>query len=220
MPSPLAIVARLGGALSLPSGPLALDALLASAVALRDDLPPVSVVGVLPIEIPIQREPAGRFHFASFSESAAEEHELRWLNRRFPLAEAQALGNSKLKRVNLQGGPCKSFRTPIETTHLLDDTIRWWCLGEEVEIRALLGLVTHLGKRRGVGLGRVVEWTVSPCEPWPGFPVVRDGSPLRPLPLDWPGIEEPEAYAGVACLTYPYWQREREEVLAMPEVST
>lgn len=214
---PLAVTARLSGGISMPGGGIALDALLAAAVAVRDGLPPASVAGVLPIEIPVQREPGGRFHLASWSVSAWEEHELRWLNRRFPLAEAQGLAAPSLRRIHIATGPCKSFRLPLETGHLVDDQLRWWCVGEDAAIRDLLGLVSHLGKRRAVGAGRVRDWTVAPCEPWgDGFPVVRDGRALRPLPADWPGLVSPDV--GYGCLTYPYWRRSDEEMCALPEL--
>lgn len=213
---PLRVTARTRGGIALPSGALALDALLASAVAMRDALPPVSVGGVTPIEIPVQREPAGRFHLASFAMVRFDGFDLRWVNRRFPLPEAQALAGPRLKRIQISTGPCKSFRIPMESGHPAGDLLEWWCLGEEEPIRALLALVTHLGKRRGVGSGQVAEWTVKRCDSWgDGFPVVRDGRALRPLPLDWPGLVAPTA--GYRCLTYPYWERTREEMVAVPE---
>jgi CRISPR type IV-associated protein Csf3 len=212
---PLVITARLAGGVSMPAGRIALDALLAAAVALRDELPPVSVAGVLPIEIPIAREPDGRFHLASFSTSEWETFEARFVNRRFPVAEAQALAVEKFKRIQISTGPCKSFRIPLETGHVASDLLTWWCVGTAGEIAGLLALVTHLGKRRGVGLGRVADWTVQSCKPWgEGFPVVREGRALRPLPVDWPGLVDAEL--GYACLSYPYWQRPQEVLCAVP----
>jgi hypothetical protein len=190
-----------------------------AAVAVRDNLPPLSILEhaeAPPLEIPVAKEPGGRFYLASFSDSQWEGHELRWVNRRYPVAEAQALAGPKLRRIQINAGPCKSFRIPLESGHLVGDEMRWWCLGEAEPIRDLLALVTHLGRRRGVGLGRVAEWMVEPCEPWDGFPVLRDGRPLRPLPLDWPGLVATEP--GMAVLFPPYWERTREEVCAVPGV--
>ncbi len=212
---PLHVTATLGGAISLPDGPVALDGLLAWAVATRDGLPPL-VPGEDPpqVEIPVERESGGRFHLASCSIGTFEQMEHRWVNRRFPEAEAMALGGPKLKRVRINAGPGKSYRLPLETGHLVDDKLEWWCIGAEEEVRALLSMVHYLGKRRAVGLGRVISWLVEPCEPWDGFPVVRDGRPLRTLPLDWPGlVDPPTAYR---TLTYPYWRRWLEEPCAVP----
>lgn len=213
--TPLHIEAVIDSAIALPGGPLALDALLAWAVATRLCLPPPSVGGLVPIEIPVARESAGRFHLCSFSVSAVECYERRWVNRRFPLTEAQDLGNEKLKRIQITAGPCKSYRLPMETQRLIDDRLDWWCIGDEAEVRDLLGMVGYLGKKRSVGLGRVKQWTVEPCEPWgDGFPVVRDGRALRTLPADWPGIEEPDVR--LRCITFPYWRHEAEELCAVP----
>jgi hypothetical protein len=216
MPEPLAITARLQGAVALPYGPLALDSLLAAAVARRDGIPPaLSPAEVQPIEIPVEREPGGRFHLASFSVSETECIERRWVNRRFPLAEAQAMGDAKLRRILISAGPCKSYRLPLETRHMVDDELRWWCIGEREEIEPLLAITSYIGKKRGVGRGRVVRWTVEPCELWDGFPVVRDGKPLRPLPPDWPGLDDPAmAYR---TLTYPYWIHAEEKLCAVPD---
>lgn len=213
--TPLHVVADLVGPIALPHGPMALDALLAWAEAARDGLPPPSVGEVVPVEIPVAREPAGRFHLCSFSVAETECHEHRWVNRRFPLAEAQDFGDKKLHRIQITAGQCKSYRLPLETQWLKYDRLRWWLIGNADGVRELLALVTYLGKKRSVGLGRVRRWTVEPCDPWgDGFPVVRDGRALRTLPQDWPGLADPEIAYRV--LTYPYWDHAREEMCAVP----
>lgn len=213
---PLHVVARVPGPIALPGGPIALDALLCAAVARRDGLPQIEDAFV-PIQIPVELAPGGRFHLASFSESSFVAHDRHWLNRRFPVAEAQAMGNKKLRRIALSTGPCKSYRIPLEVGYLAGERIDWWCIGDAAEIRSLLSMVTHLGKKRSVGKGEVASWTVEPCEPWPGFPVLRDGRPLRSLPLGWPGIGEHDvAHRVLGCAEGPYWQRHREETCACP----
>lgn len=215
---PLCVRARLAGQVSLPSGMLALDSLLAAAVAVREGYPPASVGGYRHIDVPLEWAPGRRFHLASFAVARWEEHDVRFINRRFPLELAQDLGNLKLRRVNLSAGPTKSYRIPLEVGHVVEDMLTWWCVGEPRGVAELLDGVTHLGKRRGVGLGEVLGWEVLPAEPWKeGFPVVRDGKALRPLPLAWPGLVAPELAYG--CLSYPYWDRTREELVAVPEVS-
>lgn len=209
---PLRVTAHMERELALPSGALALDALLAAAVALRDNLPPAFTSAELtPIEVPLMREPGGRFHLASFSIAEWDAHSLRWVNRRFPVAEAQAFGEAKLRRIQITSGPCKSYRLPLHMSYAKDDVIDWYVIGDAAEIEALLGLIRYLGKRRAVGYGRVSRWTVEPCEAWPGFPVLRDGQPLRPLPPDWPGLAACET--AYHPLSYPYDKRNRERPL-------
>lgn len=213
--TPLQVIARVAGPIALPNHPLALDALLASQVALRDGLPvPRHADDCQPIEIPIQREPRGRFHLCSHGSFEWDRHALRYINRRAPIEQYQTLGNDRLRRVQITAGPNKSYRIPMETGHIVNDEMTWWCIGDAGAIRELLSRVLYLGKKRSVGLGRVSAWSVVACLTWPGFPVVRNGKPLRPLPTDWPGLERPRC--GYANLTYPYWAHEREELLAIP----
>lgn len=212
--APLRITALLGSGTALPYGPLALDALLAWAVAAREGfMAPVD--GYREIEIPVAREPGGRFHLASFSCGEVVAHEASWVNRRFPVPEAQALAEPGFRRIQINAGAQKSYRIPLELQHFRDQRLTWFALGDGDRIADLLSLVTHIGKRRGVGHGWVREWRVEPCEPWPGFPVLRDGQPMRPLPLDWPGLAE-DAERRYCRATYPYWRRVDEVACAVP----
>lgn len=214
--TPLSVTAHMRGPVCLPNGPIALDALLASAVCTRDGLEPALTASeCTPIGIPVAMEPGGRFHLASVSHGAFEEREGRWVNRRFPVPEAQAMGDARLRRIQITAGACKSYRLPLEVQHLAGDVLRWWCLGDVDVIRQLLDLVGYVGKKRSVGLGRVVRWDVSECEAWDGFPVLRDGYPLRPLPVDWPGLSV-SAERAYRVMTYPYWRRSMEELCAVP----
>ena len=200
---PLEITAKLRGAIALPQGPLALDSLLAYLTCLRDQIPPaLTVAEVVRPEIPIAVEPQGRFHLASFAYYIPERSANHWCNRRFPIAEAQMFGCEKLKAIHVARGPQKSYRIPMEKVHVIGDTLTWWCMGEPELIRLLLSACTHLGKKRSVGLGRVERWDVREADTWPGFPVVRDGIPLRPLPLDWPGLVDYDVE--MRNLTFPY----------------
>lgn len=211
---PLHIVAHVRGAIMAASAHPMLDALLAAAVATRDGIPPEPIVD---IPIPLQRSECGRVYLASQGVSRDDEHSLRFLNKRFPLAEAQLLAGPKVKRVNMASGPSRSYRIPLDTCHLVGDQIEWWAVGDAGEVEALLvGWVGYLGRKRGVGLGKVVHWHVEECEPWgDGFPLVRGGQPMRPLPVDWPGLAEGVETA-YRVLQAPYWRRADEVVCAVP----
>ena len=215
---PLHVVAHLRGAIADKSKALMLDALLMHAAATRDGLPPPPPIR--DIEIPIARSACGRVFLASQGISKDGEHEHRWKNRRAPILEMQLLGDAKLRRINLQGGPNRSYRIPLDTVHLEDDEIHWYAVGDESAVEALLvGWVGYLGHRRGVGLGKVAHWHVETmAEPWEGFPVMRDGFPLRPLPLDWPGLDG-GAEQALRCLAPPYWRRTSEELCAVPALT-
>lgn len=214
MMEPLEIRATLRGGLIVPPHGIAIDALLAFAVALRDRLPPPAHSGeVSPIEIPVQRSECGRYHLATVVMPKIEERALRYMNRRPVIAEAQALG-SGIKSIQISGGPSKGYRVPTEMGWVESDTLTWWCVGDKEQIDGLLGLVRYIGRRRAVGNGHVGEWTVERCEPWGDrFPVVRAGRALRPLPVDLVGHLHPRR---LGRLTYPYWAHEDRQLVACP----
>jgi len=215
---PLRVTATIAGGISLPDGQLALDSLLAAAVALSEGLdPPAHTESpeFVEIEIPVQREPGGKFHLASFSISTPDAFETDWLNRRFPIEEGQALGGPKLRRVSLGTGPGKSYRIPRDRRHLEHDRLTWFCVGDAERIRHLLEWCPYIGKKRSVGLGRVREWRVETVESWgDGFPIVLDGRPLRTLPAEWPGLQDP--VIGYRVLSFPYWAHTRAQLCAVP----
>lgn len=211
----LLIVAEVMAPVFVPAGAIHLDALLASAVARRDGLPPpLDPTTMVRVEIPIERSPCGRVHMCSSSIFGVECRETQYTNRRPPIAEYQTMGNERMRRVDIATGPNKGYRIPRPVCHLMADEVRWYAQGDADAIRALLETVTHIGKRRSVGLGRVRSWSVTECAGWDGAPVVRDGKPLRPLPSDWPGLVEPRLTFG--NLSYPYWDHSTEHLIAVP----
>lgn len=212
--TPLRVEALIAGGICLPGAPIALDALLCAAYAAREGLdPPASPADCTDLPIPLAEERG--VYLASFASFEVAAREGEYTNRRFPLSEAQEMGDAKLRRIQVTAGPSKSYRLPRERLHLVDDRITWWCLGDADGVRDLLGWVHYLGRKRAVGLGRVRAWSVEPCEPWPGFPVLRDGMPLRSLPLDWPEVS-PEADRAMMVLRPPYWAHDRRTEVYAP----
>lgn len=211
--TPLHVVAEMQGGMT---GAPMLDGLLAAVVAQRMGLPPYEFLEEEPIiEIPIAREPEGRFHLATSPLVRWDQAERRWVNRRFPIEQAQLMAEKAMRRINISAGPCKSYRIPHEVRFAEGDTVEWYAIGDRDAVVELLACVTHLGKRRGVGRGPVRQWSVDVvADPWDGFPLVRDGKPLRPLPLDWPGLVDPDV--GVSTLTYPYWLQREAVQCAVP----
>ncbi|GAC1577384.1 MAG: hypothetical protein NVS3B20_08760 [Polyangiales bacterium] len=216
---PVRIEARLQGAICLPAGPIALDALLIYATALRNGLPPPATAkDCLPLPIPIEQRDG--IYLASVGAFEVELRESSFTNRRFPLPEAQMMAGPRFKRIEVSAGPSKSYRLPREHLHLIEDRITWWAIGDVASTLELLtDHIHYLGKRRAVGLGRVQAWSVEPCEPWgTGFPVLRDGQPTRTLPATWPGLAHGVETA-FAVSTPPYWDNTRRELCAVPQWS-
>lgn len=215
---PLVVRAHLRGAIMLPEYPIALDALLMAAWARRENLPPLDCrdgaeIAIPKEAVPLLRSACGRIYLASEGQYEVEERERRHLVQRFPLDEAQALGGPKIRSIKLSEGRTKHHRSPYEVVHLVGDAMVWFAIGDLDGVRDLVEIIGHLGKKRSVGTGRVRSWSVEPIEPWEGFPVLRDGRPLRSLPLDWPGLGEHRVEWRV--LAPPYWERFREEACAV-----
>lgn len=213
--TPLRIDAYLTGGICLPNHPIALDALLEAAVAARDGIePPATPLECRVLPVPLAEERGVRLCTVGMYE--IEQREAEYTNRRFPLSEAQDLGGPKLRRIDVGAGATKSYRLPRERLHLRDDRMTWWTIGDAAEVRALLHWITGLGKRRAVGIGEVREWRVEETVSWgDGFPVLRDGAPMRTLPADWPGLAA-DAERAYATLTPPYWDHARRQLCAVP----
>lgn len=166
--------------------PIHLDAILTAAAAMRDGLllPPVSLAECRHIDIPIQRSACGRFWMASAGQYVPAEQELRHKHRRAPWVEYARLGSPKIRRVQIAAAENKSLRIPYEFTIPVNGEVLWWCVGDRDGVLGLLHLVHYLGKFRNSGKGRVAQWTVEPCASWgDGFPIMRDGTPLRNIPV-------------------------------------
>lgn len=197
----------------------ALDGILAAVYARRERLlPPSDPSECAPINIPIQRSPCGRFYLCSSGVCHVLERQdpTPHKHRRAPCTEYARLGNADIKSVLQTGGADKSYRVPYEYALLQDNMIEWWCSGDADMIRELLVEVTSLGKFRGAGKGRVCEWIVETCEPrGDGFPVLRDGQAMRPLPLDYPGLAAKQQIA-YRTLCPPYHLRMLEQPCVVP----
>lgn len=213
----LVINATLTSPMAVPLFPINLDGLLAAMVCAKQGL--VAGVGEWQdVEIPVERSVCGRYHMASVGHWVSLGSVGGYTQKRAPVTEYIKYGDSKLRTVNTAAGPNKGCRIPQPKALL--EQMRWWCIGEAEAIMDLLCLVTHLAKKRSVGHGAVGKWEVTQyTKPWDGFPVMRpDGTPMRNLPLDTPGLG-PETAAGVGPLTYPYWDQTRAiEVAQAPAV--
>lgn len=211
---PLRVRAYVSQQITLPSEGIMLDALLMAAVAIRDRLPPPSVTmaehGSLPLlEIPLAKSQCERIYLCSQARPELYEHETRYKNRRFPVWESMRF--TDMTRVDTGAGMQKSYRVPYSTGFVRGGHLEWFAVGDPDGVRSLLALITHVARYRGVGQGRVDRWEVEPvCNPWPGFPVVRDGVPLRSLPYSWPGVRVEECAIVYRALLPPYWDRARE----------
>ena len=223
----LRITATLRGGICCPGEGPQLDTLLASTIAKRLGYPPPRHANdIRKIEVPLARSACDRIYLCSVGIYDIECVEKDWTNRRFPTEKAliQADPND-LRVINIKAGAQKSYRLPRERAHLLNDSMYWFAEGDAPAVAEILVDVHHLGKRRAVGLGEVIEWKVERWPAWTGFPVLwPDGTPIRPLPLDWPGVAD-TSQRGWRTLAdtargIVSWARHLEEELWLPSPAT
>jgi len=215
---PLRITAHMRDRGIMPrEGGVHLDSLLMAAAAKRDDIPtPLTAAdwATAPaIDIPIAKSECGRYYLASALTGEVIAREVRYVQRRFPMSECIALGSASITRIATNAGAAKGFRVPVEAQYI--PRLTAYAIGHQQKVRALLDIITRLGKRRAVGEGTVRKWEVEECATWPGFPVLSpEGEPMRNLPLDTPGLTGGEPRW--ARLAPPYHLRLDEEACACP----
>lgn len=204
----MVVTAHLRGAFAPGLHPVHMDALLCAELAARTGAPPVEPgQDPAPMDLPLARAECGRVWLASAAIFAAECHETRWLQRRFPVGPAQDIGGPKVGRINPANGATKSKRAPVEVCHVVDDRVMWLAVGNADAVLDLVRGVDCIGRLRGHGYGAVREWSVDEhTDPWPGFPVLdAGGAPLRTLPADWPGLLSGAGVRDRQPVVPPYW---------------
>lgn len=111
-------------------------------------------------------------------------------------------------RVPTSGGRYRGYRMPLAYRHAL--TVTWYAVGQMARIRALLALCSHLGKKREMGWGAVIDWTVQPqADDWS----VRGpaGQLMRPVP---------EATGVLYGLRPPYWLPRHQSPCRLPNATS
>ena len=166
------------------------------------------------VRVPIGMEHAGtpdwyyKCSWAQWPEHAVEARD--YWNKRFDLSLADLIDfHGRRGRVVIEQNDYKSYHMPLYYRAAL--WVDWYCVGDECDIRSLLGLVTHLGKKTVQGWGRVARWAVTPIAEdrsvWDGGRLMR-GIPSHLAPGD-----HLQAWYGVRP---SYWRRENQMMLAMP----
>lgn len=213
---PLKVTARLRCGV-IADGLLPLDAVLYFAahrrafpgeriVSLSRDLVPSSDERV-PL-LPLKRVPTGTspdfFYAASAAQWPAETTEgiAHW-TKQFRTRYTDLLEPPRAK-LNTSGGAYRGYRMPVAYRHAL--ALTWFVVGEPIEIRELLALVTHLGKKTVQGWGAVIDWTVAPHDhDW--SVTGPNGEVMRPVP------QEGGILHGVRP---PYWLPRHQLPCALP----
>lgn len=216
MSSPMKVSCRLSEGFVMRV-PTVLDSLLAAVVAMRERMiAPISAEECKEIPVPLDDERGIRL--CSSAMFSVEKHLVEFRTRRPPIEEYVHFGK-RGGSVSIASGPDKMYMMEYDYQFATGDTVTWFALGDLDAVRELLADVFYLGKFRAIGRGRIVDgsWLVEPTEPWgDGFPILHNGIPKRPLPLDWPGVAVGKVRSGFATTSPPYWLHCLEEPCFLP----
>jgi len=117
------------------------------------------------------------------------------------------------KKLNLISGRFK----PSDKIHPTRraDVLTWYALGDPGEVGRLLKRVTHLGKHRSGGMGRLSideygkpDWSVEQIDE--DRSISSDGRLMRRMPFGWRGMERPARPMAVRA---PSWHRSRYHLM-------
>jgi CRISPR type IV-associated protein Csf3 len=134
--------------------------------------PDVSVTADLPLD---RREAADEWYWAaSFAFGQPVMEEVVYWHKRFDAMQAETYVDFGKSRgvVDTKSGHYKAYRMPLCV--FLVPEFTWYVVGDQIEIKKLLDLKTHIGKKPSQGYGRVREWIIEPAE--------EDLSHVRPIP--------------------------------------
>lgn len=127
-------------------------------------------------ELPLEKrgEGDGWYWAASFACGEPIREEILYWHKRFDfdLGSKYVDFGKRRGKVDVKAGLYKNHRMPM-ITYLLPK-LDWYAVGDKAEVERMIRQITHIGKNRSQGFGRVTEWTV---EEWP-----EDLSHLRAIP--------------------------------------
>lgn len=88
-------------------------------------------------------------------------------------------------RTDTQRGPHQNISSNFQMASTTE--IYFFARGDRARIEQLVGDLQFIGTKRNVGFGEITSVTIEALESvWPHFPILMpDGTPARPLPLDF-----------------------------------
>lgn len=147
--------------------------------AIVDDPLEASITCRLPIKrIAIQGAPDFYYAASCAQWPAAVADGVDYWTKRLDSRYVEFLPDQRA-RVSTSGGRYRGYRMPIYYRHAL--SVSWYVVGEPVALERLLSLVTHIGKKREMGWGAVIDWRIeAQQEDW--SVTGPRGELMRPVP--------------------------------------
>jgi CRISPR type IV-associated protein Csf3 len=127
-------------------------------------------------DLPLERRGSGDAWYwaCSFACGKATTEEMVHWHKRADQTDAETVVDFQGRRgvINTKSGFYKGYRMPL-ITYLCPKLI-WYAVGDPLEIARMCNQITHIGKKRSQGYGRVSEWSVALMD--------TDLSSLRAIP--------------------------------------
>lgn len=176
--------------------------------------PPGTKEGWIEPPLPLERRgQGGKWYYAcSFNVIKPVGEYVTYWHRRFDDSLEQYIDfRGRRGKVDEKSGKYKAYRMPLNI--MLMPYLEWYAVGEIDAVRDLCAGIVALGKKPSQGYGVVKRWKV---EPWPeDYSEVKDGRLTRAVYDMSPGVV---GQARLYGMRPPYWQRENQTVVYMPEV--
>lgn len=184
----------------------------AQAATLPGGTPSAEAAPALPLAVRTDGGEAWWYYACSWAQwSAFAPGKDSW-NKRLDMSHVGLLEETgHVQRVQIGRGLYRAYHMPVYYRSAL--WIDWFCCGEREQIAALLAPVTHIGKKRAQGWGRVMRWEIEAvAEDWS---VWKGGALMRTLPVfAADGLPNRQAWYG---LRPPYYVASNQTLVWMPE---
>lgn len=208
---PMRVTAIMGEPVCYYGDGLHLDSMLAYAMFRESGLEPDSLEPV-DFELPLKKWKFRNFWGWHSSREIADWRKDGKLEIRKKVEIQKMQEWSSDKSVNVGSGPMKAYNLELPTRQAF--TIHWYCVGDENEVERLLNThVQHIGKKRSVGMGKVMQWVVDESEK--DFSIEKSRQLMRAMPVgfplgcDWSGTR-------IVGIRPPYWHPKRKTLCTIP----
>ncbi|MCI0555298.1 MAG: hypothetical protein L0287_30495, partial [Anaerolineae bacterium] len=117
------------------------------------------------------------------------------------------------KRLTIGAGRYKAFHMPVFVRSAL--YLDWFCVGDADRLNELVSTVTHIGKKRSQGWGRVIRWQINQTDR--DYHLFMHGRLMRGVPKSFPigSAQHQVAYFGFRPC---YWKKSNQDVLKVPVI--
>lgn len=225
---PIRVTAYVRGAIVTPSTNLGLDGLLGAALAKKsgDYYRGFDGDHIIEFELPLAKwtAPLQGPESELTSDSALDSDGKLWgwcgsnvtgrwiadetvyVRRPTPITKFAQWDKDPAK-VNISGMRYKAHNKAVPAR--LAASVTWYAVGDPSEVHALLTqYIRNLGKLSNHGHGSVIRWEVVECES--DWSLIRDGRPMRGLPLSAASMIQGPYRTGMIGLRPPNWHRLRQ----------